>query len=77
MVERSGRLIHAYLQNIITIGVEFEHCEQLAKSIQIDQFSRNIDENTFDYTFLGVVLISRACRLAEMSTAGQTTSVPF
>ena len=30
-------LVWAYLQNTITIGVEFEHCEQLAKSIQIDQ----------------------------------------
>ena len=36
-VERSRCLVRAYLQNTITIGVEFEHCEQLAKSIQIDQ----------------------------------------
>ena len=37
VVERSRCLVRAYLQNTITIGVEFEHCEQLAKSIQIDQ----------------------------------------
>ena len=36
-VEMSKCLVWAYLQNTITIGVEFEHCEQLAKSIQIDQ----------------------------------------
>ena len=37
VVERSRCLVRAYLQNTITFGVEFEHCEQLAKSIQIEQ----------------------------------------
>ena len=48
VVERSRCLVQAYLQNTITLGVEFEHCKQLsiAKSIQIDQFSRNIDDIT-------------------------------
>ena len=30
-------LVWVYLQNTITLGVEFEHCKQLTKSIQIDQ----------------------------------------
>ena len=36
----SRYLAWVYVQNTIpvTLGVEFEHCEQLAKSIQIDQF---------------------------------------
>ena len=31
VVAWSRCLVRAYLQNTITIGVEFEHCEQLAK----------------------------------------------
>ena len=37
VVAWSRCLVWVYLQNTITLGVEFEHCEQVAKSIQIDQ----------------------------------------
>jgi hypothetical protein len=37
VVAWSRCLVWVYLQNTIILGVEFEHCEQLAKSIQIDQ----------------------------------------
>ena len=37
VVAWSRYLAWVYVQNTITLGVEFEHCEQLAKSIQIDQ----------------------------------------
>ena len=36
MVEWSRYLVRAYLQNTITLDVEFEHCKQLAISVQIE-----------------------------------------
>ena len=52
----------------------------LRTTSQIDPNWSNLVEistNCSKTTRLGVVLISRACRLAERSTAGQTTSVPI